>query len=226
MLLKKYKNISKIAKKIGFTDFDLVTNYGLFAGDTNLFKTLKIIEIIENIKNVPGDIIEFGVWNGNTSILIKKILDIKKIKKKVYLFDHFKGLEHYSKKDSNVSLSYKGFYQGKVKKIKKIISFFNLKKIKIIDKDATQVIKEDFKKTKFCLAVLDMDLYLPTVKVLDTIEEKISKKGIILFDEANKSLWQGEKKAMNEFLKRNHKKYKKKIISKKYQPDAMLIKLK
>ena len=51
-------------------------------------------------------------------------------------------------------------------------------------------------------------------------------KGVILFDEANKTLWNGEKKAMDEFLKKNKKKYKKKVISKKYQPDVMLTKIK
>ena len=85
MKLKKYKTIDKFAKKLNFSDFDLITNYGLFSGATNLYKTIKIIEVIESIKNIPGDIIEFGVWNGNTALLIKKVLDIKKIKKKFFI---------------------------------------------------------------------------------------------------------------------------------------------
>ena len=36
----KYKKILKLKKKFRFTDFELITNYGLFSGDTNLFKTL------------------------------------------------------------------------------------------------------------------------------------------------------------------------------------------
>ena len=83
MRLKKYKKITQLTKKFKFSDFDLLTNYGLLTGDTNLFKTITIIELIESIRNIPGDIIEFGVWNGNTSLLIKKILDIKNIKKRV-----------------------------------------------------------------------------------------------------------------------------------------------
>ncbi len=67
-----------------------------------------------------------------------------------------------------------------------------------------------------------MDLYFPTKQVLNAIEKRISSKGKILFDEANKKLWEGEKKAMNEFLKSNNKNYKKEIISKLYQPDVIL----
>jgi len=36
--LDKYKKILKFKKKFNFSDFDLITNYGLFSGDTNLFK--------------------------------------------------------------------------------------------------------------------------------------------------------------------------------------------
>ena len=222
MNLKKYKTIDKFAKKLNFSDFDLITNYGLFSGATNLYKTIKIIEVIESIKNIPGDIIEFGVWNGNTALLIKKVLDIKKIKKKMFLFDHFKGLQHFSKKDPNSSIKFKKKYEGNKLKIKKIIKFFNLKNIKIIDKDATKVSSKDFKNFKFCLVILDMDLYFPTKQVLNAIEKRISSRGKILFDEANKKLWEGEKKAMNEFLKSNNKNYKKEIISKLYQPDVIL----
>ena len=84
MKLKNIKLLINLPKKLNFSDFDLITNYGLFSGATNLYKTIKIIEVIESIKNIPGDIIEFGVWNGNTALLIKKVLDIKKLKKKFF----------------------------------------------------------------------------------------------------------------------------------------------
>ena len=71
-----YKKIEKIAKKFNFTEFEIMTNYGLFCGSNNLFKTAKIIEFVNYIKHLNGDIIEFGVWNGNTSFLIKKLIDI------------------------------------------------------------------------------------------------------------------------------------------------------
>ena len=79
--LKKFRKIVSFKKKYKLTDFDLINNYGLFSGDTNLFKTLTIYKLIEQVRDVKGDIIELGVHNGNTSLLIKKILDIFNIKK-------------------------------------------------------------------------------------------------------------------------------------------------
>ena len=120
--LKKFRKIVSFKKKYKLTDFDLINNYGLFSGDTNLFKTLTIYKLIEQVRDVKGDIIELGVHNGNTSLLIKKILDIFNIKKKLYLLDHFKGLINFQKKIH--------FYQKNIwentKVIKKKLSFFFL----------------------------------------------------------------------------------------------------
>ena len=116
--LKKFQKITKLKKIHKFDDFDLINNYGLFSGDSNLFKTLTIYRLITKIKSVKGDIIELGVHNGNTSLLIKKILDIFGIKKKLFLLDHFKGLNNFQKKDTLISQKYHGKYKGKKEKIK------------------------------------------------------------------------------------------------------------
>ena len=228
MKIKKYKKILDLKKKFKFTDFDLITNYGLFSGDTNLFKTLIIYDLVKEIKNIKGDIIELGVNRGNTSLLIKKILDVFKIKKNLYLLDHFKGLIHYHSKDTKVSKLFegtpgiKGQFTGSKNQIQSFIDFFKFNNIQIIDQDATQLFKGYFKK-KFCLAYFDMDIYLPTLKALNAIDNNIVKGGYIVFDQGNKKEW-GEKKAINDFLKIN-KKYKYISINKKRQPDVILKKI-
>ena len=72
-----------------------------------------------------------------------------------------------------------------------------------------------------------MDLYLPTIKALNSITNLVSKNGLIVFDEGNMDEWIGEKKALNEYYKKNKDTFSKKIISKKgFQPDVILKKLK
>tara|TARA_B110000483_G_C17994253_1_gene464749 strand:- start:163 stop:846 length:684 start_codon:yes stop_codon:yes gene_type:complete len=222
--LKKYKQIIKLKKRNNFSDFDIITNYGLFSGDSNLYKTLIIFDLIKQTSKVKGDVIELGIHRGNTSLLIKKILDIFKIKKNLYLLDHFKGLIHYNKKDTKLSEKLKDKYVGKRKQIEQFIKFFNLKNIKIIDKDATTLKSSFFHKKKFSLAYFDMDLYLPTLRALEAIDKSISVGGYIVFDEGNKKLW-SEKLAIKDFLKRN-KNYKKIAIDKVRQPDVVLKKIK
>lgn len=220
---KKYKKILKFKKKYNFSDFDLITNYGLFSGDTNLFKTLVVFDLINKISKVKGDIIELGIHKGNTSLLLKKILDIFKIKKKLYLLDHFKGLIHYNKKDTKLSKKLRGKYVGKKKQIESFINFFNFKKIRIINKDATTLKTGYFGKKKFSLAYFDMDLYQPTVCALEAIDKNISVGGLIVFDEGYKKLWSA-KLAIKDFLK-TKKNYKKILIDKTRQPDIILKKI-
>lgn len=225
MLLKKkrYRNILNLKKNYKFSDFELITNYGLFSGDTNLFKTLIIYDLLQKTSKVEGDIIEFGIHKGNTSLLIKKILSIFKIKKKLYLLDHFKGLIHFNKKDTKISEKFRGKYVGNKKQIEAFLNFFNLKNYKIIDKDVTLLKSNFFKSKKFSLAYFDMDLYLPTIRGLEAISNNISKNGYIVFDQGANNKW-SEKKAIKEFLKKN-KKYKKIIISNERQPDIILKKI-
>jgi len=224
--LKSYKKILKLINKHNLSKFDLITNYGLLSGDTNLFKTLTIFDLIKKTQKIKGDIIEFGIWKGNTSLLIKKIIDIFKIKKKLILFDHFKGLKHFEKKDGNKSLKYKGTYLGNKKKIEDYIKFFKFKNIQIINKDATDLNKKFFKKKKYSLVIIDVDLYEPTLRILESIKNNISKNGLIVFDEGNSKLMPGEGKALNEFYKHNKKKFIIEKIKFSRQPDIFLKKIK
>lgn len=47
---KNYQKITSLKNKFKFNDFDLITNYGLFSGDSNLFKTLTIFDLINKLK--------------------------------------------------------------------------------------------------------------------------------------------------------------------------------
>ena len=221
----KYLKINSLIKKFDFNQFELITNYGLFSGNTNLFKTLKIYELLNEVSHIKGDIIELGIHKGNTSLLIKKILDIFKIKKKLFLLDHFKGLVNFTNNDTKISKKFEFKYKSKKKQVETFINFFNLKNIKIINKDATTLRKGFFdKKQKFCFVYLDMDLYEPTINALNSIEKHVSKGGYIIFDEGLKKDW-SEGKAIKKFYNLNKKKYKMIKINKFYQPDLMLRKL-
>ena len=221
----KYLKINSLIKKFDFNQFELITNYGLFSGNTNLFKTLKIYELLNEVSHIKGDIIELGIHKGNTSLLIKKILDIFKIKKKLFLLDHFKGLVNFTNNDTKISKKFEFKYKSKKKQVETFINFFNLKNIKIINKDATTLRKGFFdKKQKFCFVYLDMDLYEPTMNALNSIDKHVSKGGYIIFDEGLKKDW-SEGKAIKKFYNLNKKKYKMIKINKFYQPDLMLRKL-
>ena len=106
---------------------------------------MKISEILDKTKKVPGDIIEFGIWNGNNLFTIKKMVDYYNLKKRVFGFDNFSGFPNPQKLKKKA----KGKYIGRPLLIKKIISFFRLKKVFIINDDIMNLSRymKKFKKS-------------------------------------------------------------------------------
>ena len=154
------------------------------------------------------------------------MLDLKKIKKKIYTVDHSKGLKDFSEIEFAIKKKKLNMYKkpNANKLIKDLIKFFKFDNAYFINKDVMKIRKNFFNKKKFSLVILDLDLYKPTMKILEIIEKHISKNALLIFDQANTAVWKGEKLAVNNFLKK-YKNYKilKKI--KFYQPDVVIKKL-
>ncbi len=212
----KAKNYMKILRsyKKNFSKEFLLKNYGLFSGDKSIYKNLKIFEILNETKNIKGDIIEFGVWNGNNLLFIKKVIEYLKIKKKIIGFDSFKGMPKPDEKNSFI---------GDLNLLKHIIKFFKFKNVKIIKDDFLNIEKYNHSFKKFSLIYIDCDLYFTTKLILENCAKKLNKGGYIVFDEG--AIDGGEAKAALEFFKLNKKSYKKIYLKKNYQPDLILKKI-
>ena len=85
---KKYFEILKN----NFSKRFILENFGMLLGNKSFYRFLKLSEILLKTKNVKGDIIEFGIWNGNNLFTIKKISDYYDLKK-IYGFDNFSGFQ-------------------------------------------------------------------------------------------------------------------------------------
>ena len=199
---KDYMKILRSYKK-NFSKEFLIKNYGLFSGDKSIYKNLKIFEILNETKNIKGDIIEFGVWNGNNLLFIKKVIEYLKIKKKVIGYDSFKGMPKPDEKNSFI---------GDLNLLKYIIKFFKFKNVKIIKDDFLNIKKYNHSFKKFSLIYIDCDLYLTTKLILKNCAKKLNKGGYIVFDEG--AISGGEAKAALEFFKLNKNLIKKYILKK------------
>ena len=209
---KRYFNIVKNYKK-PFSKTFILKNFGLFIGDKAFFKILKCFELIKQVKNIKGDVVEFGVWNGNNLITLKKIFDYFKIKKNIIGYDNFKGMPVAVKKNSFV---------GEIDLINYIKKFFRLGNIKIIKDDIMNLEKHYKEFPKLSMIYIDCDLYKTTSKILETLSNKLSRGGLIVFDEANFNINRGEGKAAKEFYKKNKQNFDKIVLKKYYQPDLIL----
>ena len=198
----------------------ILENLGMLIGDKSMHRLMKLSEILTEIKNVKGDIIEFGIWNGNNLFLIKKMIDYHKINKKIYGFDNFSGFPNPQKLKKKI----KGKYIGRPQLIKKIISFFKLKNVHIINDDIMRLSKYVKKFNRVSFIYIDCNVYQVVEKILNEMNNKIASGGIIAFDEARNKFNTDEGRAMMKFYKENKKDYKLIKLNPNYQPDAILIK--
>lgn len=208
---KKYFQILRKYKK-QFSKKFIIQNIGLFLGDKAFYKILKIFEILKIIKNVKGEIIEFGVWNGNNLLAIRKMTDYLKIKKKIIGYDNFIGMPE---------ADHGNFFKGDLNILKYFINFFKLSDISIIKDDILNLEANLHRIPKLSLIYIDCDNYQTTKIILELLCNKLSKKGLIVFDEAIIGNG-GEGEAAKLFYKNHKKSFNQIFLNNYYQPDYIL----
>lgn len=177
---------------------------------SRLNKIICHYEIFKLTKKVPGEILEFGVFKGNSLIRFLSFRDLIDIKKKRVLgFDAFGSFPKQSIKEDNKfamdhdKLIGKGYTS---KTIVNVLKKKNFKNFELIKGDVIKTLPIFLKKNKslkISFLHLDLDVYEPTKFVLNSLFSKVSKNGVILIDDYGQV--KGATKATNEFLKKYRK---------------------
>lgn len=224
------ENRKKTAEELGMENlWEIADQFGLYSGVQTIATRLAVYEILKLTVSIPGNIVEFGSWKGSNLLFMAKVLNILQPNtlKKVLCFESFEGLQSFDEKDQVDINQLRGKYKGDENILRKMITLFEMDDwVEIIKGDALKTI-DVFENNNphmiFSLAYIDFDLYAPVKKALDFLEKRMSRGGIIVFDEGNSDNWKGEGIAMNEFLEKNRD-YKMKTINFARQPTLYLVK--
>jgi hypothetical protein len=199
-------------------NFDLENLFYEKSEPSRLLKLLAQFELYKKISDVKGDIYEFGVFKGTGVIkwATFRMTSSEKFKRKIFAFDTFGKFPKSSYPKDNTFLNEfindAGINSYSLKKIKQIIKKKNFKNIEFIKEDINKTLIEFIKKNKrasVALLHIDVDIYEPTKCILENLFDKVSKNGIVIFDDYKK--FPGETKAVDDFLK--GRKYKINTIS-------------
>ena len=188
--------------------FAIENNFYQLAPFSRLEKFITQLELFKKSIEVKGDIIEFGVYKGNSLIRLISFNKIfNKRKKKIYGFDVFNKFPFGSnKKDEKHRINFvkdageKSINKDKLIKILKKKKFTNFKLIKGNVLKTIPIFLKKNNKLKFSFINLDLDLYEPSLLVLENFYPKLSKNGILMLDNFNEFF--GETKAVKEFCKK------------------------
>ena len=184
-----WKLIIESEKKTLKKNKDLLTNIRFYS----LIQNLKFVL---NQKNKIEDIVELGVWNGHSALIIANL--IKKYKKKInlHIFDSFQGLSKIQKED-DIDYEIKEKFFGNEESVRKILKKFKFVKI------YPGWIPEKFcllKNKKFSLVHIDLCLYKPTLDCLKFFYPRLVKGGILICNSYNSNVFKGETKAFDKFF--------------------------
>jgi hypothetical protein len=160
--------------------------------------------------NIPGDLIETGVWRGGATILMRALLKLYGVSdRNVWVADSFEGLpqpdpEKFPREaqfhDNKVT---KTFYQRFASHLEEVQS--NFRAYDMLDPQV-RFLKGWFKDTlpiapiaKLALMRLDGDYYESTMDALTALYDKLSVGGFVIIDDYGEDSWTYCRKAVDEF---------------------------
>ena len=165
-----------------------------------------LISLLEQALEVPGDVIECGVYRGASLRRIAKTVKEKAPDRTVFGLDSFEGFptggitEH----DTQMFRS-ETRLMGKFKDADdvpaRLETFSEVFDLTIeLRKGYFEHTLPDLADRPFCFLHLDCDTYAGHKEVLDAIYPQISPGGIIVLDDYNAPAWPGATQAVDEFL--------------------------
>lgn len=201
-LPRRVKNaISKFYTPKNFIDYTI--DYGeSFIPQKSLDFLLSLISkcIYEDL---PGDLIECGVFKGGSTIQIGQRLKELNSNKHLHAIDTFEGHPFDSKEDITKKgelLHHKGRYSNvEYNKVRDLVSQKKLNNIKLYKGSFDEVFPSLRDKT-FCFAHVDADIYLSVKQCIIFLIDRMAPEGIIYFDDYNAQSCPGATKAVDELL--------------------------
>lgn len=183
-IFSRYEDATMVAASAGFVFYNSI-NY-----------------VIAN--NVPGAVIECGVYRGGLCGMAAELLN--GTGRKVYLFDTFSGMPRPSASDFRLvdklpasEKFHNGWCEGSLQTVRETMARSGCPEDQIqyvVGKVEDTL--QDFKSPAIAVLRLDTDFYESTKAELDYLFDYVSPGGVIIIDDY--SVWSGARKAVDEFL--------------------------
>jgi O-methyltransferase len=143
--------------------------------------------------NVPGDVVEAGVFQGGTARLLRMALGDGS-GRQLHLFDSFDGMKSVSAGDRHTEGDFADTSVTGVQKVVGPGEFVRYHPGWIPDTFA------GLEDRRFCFAHIDLDLYAGVRDSLVFLYPRISSGGVIVFDDYGFASCPGARKAVDEFF--------------------------
>lgn len=161
-------------------------------------------DMVEEVRQVEGDIVECGVSIGHGALLFSLLGEYVGVNRVYYGFDSFEGFPDPVAKDETTPIKGRGFWANPPDTVLKVLRDGRLSEETIGNR--IRLVKGWFDATlpkyegKIALLHLDCDLYESYKLALEQLYDKVQPGGVIMFDEYHDDRWPGATKAIDEFF--------------------------
>lgn len=186
--------------------WDYENGYYLTSEVSRTAKFLAHYEIYKKILDLPGDIMEFGVFKGASLIRLATYRNLLEndFSRKIIGFDAF---GQFPKTDSDADNQFIERFESeagigiKKEEFEQYLSYKKFQNISLVQGDILETLEcflQDAPHTKLSLVHVDVDVYQPTKFILEKLYDRVVGGGVIMFDDYNSV--EGETRAVDEFF--------------------------
>ena len=165
---------------------------------------VKNLIVAEKVKDIPGAIVECGVWKGG---MIAGISELLGNDRDSFLFDSFEGLPKVTSQDGErahlwqqqeTDQPYFDNCTADIEYARKAMKLSKVKKVHIVKGWFSDTLPHFDANIPIALLRMDGDWYDSTMQILDNLFDKVVEGGVIIIDDY--AAWEGCSKAVHDFL--------------------------
>ncbi|NQY80248.1 MAG: class I SAM-dependent methyltransferase [Candidatus Caenarcaniphilales bacterium] len=192
--------------------FDYENGFYYTCESRRIAKIIAHYELYKKIINLPGDVIEFGVFKGNSLIRLLAFREMLESQnsRKVIGFDTFATFPQPPKENAFSDQAFVNFFSEhsglpyNENELKSILDQKNFLNYELVGGDIMNTLPSFLNSNpalKLSLVHIDVDIYEPAKFILDHICEHLVNGALIIFDDYN--IIHGETSAVDEFLEKH-----------------------
>lgn len=205
-------------EKYNISKREICRNFQIYTRRVFLKRFLAHYELFKMTLDLPGDIVELGVYRGLGLMTWANFLEIRSMgdrAKQVIGFDNWAGFTEFDEKDggeeSRVNKVLGGYNGGEFEEIlRDAIGIFDKDRfipykprVILVDGQIEESVPkyiEENSGLRISLLHIDCDLYQPTKVALEHLWDRVVKGGVVILDDYGIRPWEGESQAVDEFF--------------------------
>jgi hypothetical protein len=173
---------------------------------TRIAKMLAHYELYKSIVNLPGHIVECGVYKGASFIRFGTFREVLEspYSRKIIGFDAFGKFPEQEASDDRKFVEKfegEGGHGISVQELKEVLAYKSLANYELIQGDVADTIPAylaEHPELKIALLHIDVDVYKPSVAILNHLYDRVVRGGLVVFDDFGTVA--GETRAVDEFF--------------------------